>query len=97
MKKVFVVGSGTMGSGIVQACAQSGYSVVMMDINGVMLEKALRKLQWFFEKLEEKGKIKETKEVFLLRIVPSDRIDQGKNANIVIEAIHEDLLAKQDL
>ena len=40
IKKIGVVGSGMMGAGIAQVCAQSGYQVVLNDINSGALEKA---------------------------------------------------------
>ena len=97
MKKVFVIGSGTMGSGIVQACAQSGCAVVMADIDRGMLEKGLKAIQWSLAKMEEKGKLKEPKEALLSRIVLTDGLDQANETDLVIEAISEDLAAKQDL
>ena len=41
IKKVGVVGCGTMGSGITQVCAQSGYQVVVSEINNELLNKGL--------------------------------------------------------
>ena len=49
MKKVFVARSGTMGKDIVQACAQSGYAVAMMDIDDTMLQKSHGRYQLVIE------------------------------------------------
>ena len=43
IKKVFVVGSGTMGNGIAQVCAQNGVIVVLNDTSEEILEKALKR------------------------------------------------------
>ncbi len=42
MNKIAVIGSGTMGSGIVQVCAQAGYNVVMRDINQDALDRGMK-------------------------------------------------------
>lgn len=46
VKHVLIVGSGTMGSGIAQACAQAGYQSTMIDIDEVMLDKAMKTIEW---------------------------------------------------
>ena len=45
IKKVGVVGCGTMGSGITQVCAQSGYQVVASEINDELLNKGLASIR----------------------------------------------------
>ena len=66
MKTVFVVGSGTMGSGIAQLCSQSGYRVFLMDIDAKMLEEALTKIEWSLKKLEQKKIISTAKSGFVI-------------------------------
>jgi len=51
IKKVLVVGAGTMGNGIAQVCAQKGLSVVLSDISEKMLEKAVGNIRWSVSKL----------------------------------------------
>ena len=95
--KVFVVGSGTMGSGIAQACAQAGYNVTMMDIDEVMLDRAMETIKWSLKKLEEKGKLKEPQEAIVTRVEKATTMDPGNDADFVVEAIYENLNAKQDV
>jgi len=96
-KHVLIVGSGTMGSGIAQACAQAGYQSTMMDIDEVLLDKAMKTIEWSLKKLEEKGKLEEPHEDIVKRITKTTVMDLGKDANIVIEAIYENLEAKQEV
>jgi NADPH-dependent 2,4-dienoyl-CoA reductase/sulfur reductase-like enzyme len=56
VKKVLVVGAGTMGSGISQLCAQQGISVVMADLSQGLLDEAMKKIEWSLSKFIEKGK-----------------------------------------
>jgi 3-hydroxybutyryl-CoA dehydrogenase len=96
-KRVFVVGMGAMGSGIVQACAQAGYQVVALDASAEMREKGLRSIQHSLGKMSEGGKLNEAKETVLARIEVSDDLGKAANADLVIEAISEDLGIKQSL
>jgi len=97
MKKVFVVGSGTMGKDIVQVCAQSGYAVAMMDIDESMLNKAMAGINWSLDKLEEKGRLEEPKQTIFSRITAVQSLETAADAGFVIEAIYENLDAKKDV
>ncbi|MDP6180631.1 MAG: 3-hydroxyacyl-CoA dehydrogenase NAD-binding domain-containing protein, partial [Desulfatiglandales bacterium] len=57
IKKVGVVGCGIMGSGITQVCAQSGYEVLVSEVDGALLKKGLASIEAFLVKSVEKGKI----------------------------------------
>ena len=59
-EKIGVLGAGTMGAGIAQVAAQSGHSVVLIDLNAAQLEKAKSNLAKTLSKLIEKGKITDT-------------------------------------
>ena len=96
-KKVFVVGAGTMGSGIVQVCAQAGYQVTMRDINDEILGRALNTIKWSVGKLVEKGRVEGTVDDILSRIRTTTDMQDGKEADIVIEAVNENLELKRDL
>lgn len=97
MKKIFVVGSGTMGSGIVQACAQSGHVVTIMDINQTMLQKAIDGIDWSLGKLEEKGILTQPKADIFSRISAVQNLEPAADADLIVEAIYENLEAKQGL
>jgi len=97
MKNIFVVGSGIMGSGIAQVCAHSGYKVCLMDVNDQMLQKAIKTMEWSLNKMKEKKILKEKADEIFSRITPVNNLDKAQDASIVIEAIFEDLKAKQAL
>lgn len=90
---VGVVGSGIMGSGIAQLCVQSGYRVILFDANHDQLVKAYAKIQARIEKwAEKKGKEAKTFELII-----GNNLEDLANADIIIEAISEQLEAKQQL
>lgn len=96
-KTVFVVGMGAMGSGIAQACAQVGHSVIVTDASAEMREKGMGSIRFSLDKLSEGGKLKEAKESILGRITLSEDLQDAAGADIVIEAIYEELSVKQEL
>ena len=59
IKKVLVVGAGTMGHGIAEIAAISGYKVYLSDISQDILNSALERIRWSLSKLRERGQIKE--------------------------------------
>jgi 3-hydroxybutyryl-CoA dehydrogenase len=92
--KVFVVGSGTMGSGIAQVCAQTGISVVLNDTSQSILAKALKTIEWSVSKLIEKGKVSETLDTIMGRITTSTEYAGAADVDLVIEAVFEKLETK---
>jgi len=102
IKKVSVIGFGTMGTGITQTIAQAGYEVIARDIDDSILRKGLEIIKtgpFGLEKAVQKGKItKEQAEAVLLRIkVTTDLAEAVKDADFVIEAIFENLDAKKKI
>lgn len=98
IKKVFIVGGGgVMGSGVAQVCAQSGYDVVMQDINTEAQAKALENIKWSVGKLVEKGKVQGTTEEIISRITTTTKLEDAGDANFVIESVFEDLGLKRDI
>ena len=95
-EKIFVAGCGTMGNGIAQVCAQNGLSVVMFDIKQELLDNAVKKIQWSVSKLAEKGKISDSADNVMGRIVTATDIDSAKDADLVIEAIFENIDVKHE-
>ncbi len=57
--KVFILGAGTMGSGIVQAFAQAGYDVIMRDIEGSFVDRGMSAITKNLEKSVQKSKMTE--------------------------------------
>ncbi len=96
-KKVFVAGCGTMGNGIAQVCAQHGLSVVMYDIKQELLDNAVKKIRWSVSKLVEKQKISDTLDQVMARIIPVLDVKAAQDADLVIEAVFENINVKHEL
>jgi 3-hydroxybutyryl-CoA dehydrogenase len=97
IKKVLVIGSGLMGSGIAQVCAQAGIEVILHDMSSEALDKAKNNIDWSVGKFVEKGKLSEDKELILKRIQISNSLDNAADLDLVIEAVFENLELKQKI
>jgi len=97
MKTVMVIGAGFMGSGIAQVCAQTGYTVLLMDINQAALDKAISGIKWSLEKFSAKGLLKEQPQAILQRLALVKDLQPAADADWVIEAAFEELDLKEDI
>jgi len=98
IKKVGVVGCGTMGAGIAQICAQSGYQVVISEINDELLSKGLASLNSFLSKSVEKGKLsQQDKDALLSRIKGTTNTQDLADCDLVIEAVIENMDLKKKI
>ena len=96
IRKIFVVGSGLMGSGIAQTAIQCGYEVILNDQSKAALERGVTGITKRLERLVEKGKMTaEEKDACLARLTTSVSVHVASNVDLVIEAIYENLEAKQ--
>ena len=96
--KIGVIGAGTMGGGIAQVFAQSGFEVTLVDAAQGALERARATIERSVAKLVEKGKLDAAAGAGALeRIHHSPAIDALAEADFVVEAIFEDAAAKQAL
>jgi 3-hydroxybutyryl-CoA dehydrogenase len=87
---VGIIGAGTMGNGIAQACAVSGLHVVMVDISDAAVAKGIATVAGSLERLLKKEKITlADKDAALARIKGSTSYDDLKTAQLVIEAATE--------
>jgi 3-hydroxybutyryl-CoA dehydrogenase len=94
IQTVCIIGAGTMGSGIVQVAAQSGFATILFDINNEVLQKASVHIQQSLRYLVKKEKItKEESESIFQRILFLNDINKCV-ADIFIEAIVEKIEAK---
>ena len=95
IKKVGVLGCGLMGSGIAQVSAQSGYNVVIREVNRELLDKGLSNIEKFLQKRVDRGKTSESDMKETLSNI-SGTVDIGDLADcdIVIEAIIENMELK---
>lgn len=89
IKHIFVIGAGTMGNGIAQVAATSGYNVTCMDIFPAALEKAKATIGKSVEKLLAKGAITEAQRDAALKINYVGNMDTMGQADLVIEAATE--------
>jgi 3-hydroxybutyryl-CoA dehydrogenase len=97
-RRVAVVGSGTMGNGIAQVFAQSGYPVVMIDVLPEALDRAAQTMEKNLARLVKKGSLGEEQVPSILeRIARSTKIETVKESKLVVEAIIEDAQAKREL
>ena len=98
VKRVLVIGAGTMGHSIAMVFAQGGYDVDLVDLNGEILEKALHLIQ---SNLRTLGKMKLIDSRLIPqifnRIQTSTSLKVAEDADLVVEAISEDPKAKRRL
>ncbi len=98
IKRVGVVGCGLMGSGITQICAQSGYQVVVLEINDELLNKGLASISSFLTRNIKKGRVSQSeKEATLARIKGTTNTKDFGDCDLVIEAVIENLDLKKKI
>ncbi|RJP50082.1 MAG: 3-hydroxybutyryl-CoA dehydrogenase [Anaerolineaceae bacterium] len=89
IKHIFVIGAGTMGNGIAQVAATSGYQVTCMDVAPAALEKAKATIAKSTAKLVEKGTLTPEQKASADAIQFAENMDTMKDADLVIEAATE--------
>jgi 3-hydroxybutyryl-CoA dehydrogenase len=95
MKKIGVVGAGTMGNGIAQVCAAAGLDVVMVDIDDAAVKRGLSTVDKSLDRLVRKEKLTDdAKAQTLARIRGSTRYEDFAGVDLVIEAATENLELK---
>jgi 3-hydroxybutyryl-CoA dehydrogenase len=96
IKKIGVVGAGTMGNGIAQISSQIGCDVVMMDIEMRFVEGGMTSIDKFLSKSVEKGKMTSVeKDAVIGRIKGTTDMADLKDVDFVIEAVIEDVELKK--
>jgi 3-hydroxybutyryl-CoA dehydrogenase len=97
IKKIAVLGAGLMGAGIAQVAATAGYEVTLVDISDELIEKGLSGIGKSLDRLVEKGVISsERKDGAIARLRGAVNLEEVAGADIVIEAIVENLQVKRD-
>jgi 3-hydroxybutyryl-CoA dehydrogenase len=91
LRKVAVLGAGTMGHGIAQVCAQAGCTVALRDVSQQALDKGLAGVRKSLDRLVEKGKLDDAGRARVLdAITPTTSLEDAvRDADAVIEAIPE--------
>jgi 3-hydroxybutyryl-CoA dehydrogenase len=98
IKKIGVVGAGTMGSGIAQVASQIGLEVVMRDIQESFVDRGLKSIDKFLAKSVEKGKLQAPeKDKIMGRIKGTTKMADLKDVDYVVEAVIEDLNLKKQV
>jgi len=93
MKNIAVIGAGTMGNGIAHVFAQNGFTVQLIDLNEVQLEKAVATISKNLDRQVAKGSLtEEQKAQTLANLSTSNSIETGvANAELVVEAATENV------
>jgi len=89
ISQVFVIGAGTMGNGIAQTAAVSGFQVTMMDVIPDALKRGQAAIAKSVEKLVEKGKLNPQQKEAALGIATASDLKSMAKADLVIEAATE--------
>lgn len=96
IKCIFIQGAGVMGSGIAQVSAQAGFEVLLMDLTKELVDRGISSIDRGLKRLVEKGKMNEDEKFSIIsRIRPVTDINEAVKADIVIEAVFEDMEVKK--
>ncbi|MEU3754151.1 3-hydroxyacyl-CoA dehydrogenase family protein [Streptomyces olivoreticuli] len=97
-KKLAVIGAGLMGSGIAQVSAQAGWDVVLRDVTDAALQRGTDGIKASYDRFVAKGKLDaDAAERALSRITTTTDLDGAADADIVVEAVFEDVDTKRDI
>lgn len=94
---VGVIGAGQMGNGIAQSMAMAGLEVILNDIDGASIERALATIQKSLTRMESKGKLSEPAEQVMGRIKTSTELSALAQTQLVVEAVSENEALKKSL
>ena len=98
LKKIGVVGAGTMGNGIAHVFAQHDHEVVLVDVSREVLDRALNTIRKNMDRQVRKGILtEEDRDQALARITPTTDLEALRDADFVVEAVVEQREIKRDL
>ena len=98
MAKIFVIGAGTMGAGIVQAFAQKGHEVIVRDIKQEFVDRGITGINKSLSRLVAKEKMtEEAKEEILSRITGTVEMEMASDCDLVVEAAVENMEIKKQI
>ncbi|MEA3374974.1 MAG: 3-hydroxybutyryl-CoA dehydrogenase [Chloroflexota bacterium] len=96
--RIAVIGAGTMGHGIAQVCATTGYEVTLVDIDADQLKRALGSIERSVEKLHSKGRLSdEQREAGLQNVTASTELEAAADTDFAIEAVVENVDVKTNI
>ena len=97
VRRVAVLGAGTMGHGIAQAAAAAGYEVVLRDVEETFVEKGLRSIESNLSKGVERGKVTDEERARTLsNIRATTRLEETAGSDLFVEAVPERLDLKRE-
>ncbi len=97
-QRVAVIGAGLMGSGIAQVAAQAGWQVVLQDVTDEALRRGLEGIEQSTARLADKGRMStEDRAAALSRITTTTDLDAGADADVVVEAVFEQVEVKREI
>ncbi|MCK6259253.1 3-hydroxybutyryl-CoA dehydrogenase [Fictibacillus sp. KIGAM418] len=98
VKTIMVIGAGQMGSGIAQVCAMANYKVFLHDLKEDFVQRGLDSISRQLSRQVEKGRMAaEEREAVLERLHPSTSIQNAADADLVIEAVVENMDVKTQM
>jgi 3-hydroxybutyryl-CoA dehydrogenase len=98
MRKIAVIGAGTMGAGIAQLAAQSGFDVLMYDVQQEFVERGLSNIRAALQGRVDKGKLDAADmQAALDRIATGVNRDEAAESDLIIEAAPEDIALKREI
>jgi 3-hydroxybutyryl-CoA dehydrogenase len=98
VRKVGVVGLGTMGAGIAQVCVQAGVETVGREVSQELAERARERIAHYLGRGVEKGRLTpEQRDAALARLTTTTELADLAGCDLVVEAVVEELDAKREL
>ena len=98
IKKIGVIGAGTMGGGIAQIAAQSGFEVILEDMNEKYVRAGFEKIKERLEKRVKEGKLESKEKEKILSIIKTTaNLEDCRDADLIIEAVIEKEDAKKQI
>jgi 3-hydroxybutyryl-CoA dehydrogenase len=98
IKTIGVVGAGTMGGGIAQVAARAGYTVVLRDVKDEFLQRGMEAVSKSLQRDVDKERLKEEeKRAIMGRIHTATEMSALSNAELIVEAVTEDVSVKRDV
>ncbi len=98
VKRVGVIGAGTMGSGIAMCFASAGIDVVLLELNSENLQRGLQQIESRYQQAVDKGRLSERGMAdCLARILGSESYQDLADADLVVEAAFESMQVKKEI
>src|SRR5450756_121428 len=98
IQRVGVVGCGLMGSGIAEVCARAGYTTVVREATGELLQSGLARINGSMDKAVARGKMPaEERDGARARIIGTTDMHAFDECDLIIEAVPEDLAMKRKI